>query len=70
MREFEFNAELQEMQEKSTEKLRKDVEAKRSQLEQWSSTAYGEVSLFLEILHHAEIPHKYNKSKTPGKSAY
>ena len=33
------------MQEKSTEKLKKDVEAKRGQLEQWSSTAYGEVGM-------------------------
>ena len=44
VREYEFNAELQDMQEKSTEKLKKDVEAKRGQLEQWSSTAYGEVT--------------------------
>ena len=44
VREYEFNAELQDMQDKSTEKLKKDVESKRGQLEQWSSTAYGEVS--------------------------
>lgn len=49
MREFEFNAELQDMQEKSTEKLRKDVEARRSQLEQWSSTAYGEVPCSVQL---------------------
>lgn len=43
VREYEFDQELQELQQKSGAKLKEDVESKRSQLEQWSSTAYGEV---------------------------
>ena len=43
VREYEFDAQMQDLQEKSATKLKTDVETKRSQLEQWSSTAYGEV---------------------------
>lgn len=50
VREYEFDSAMQDLQEKSAEKLKKDVESKRSQLEQWSSTAYGEVSI-LDIVY-------------------
>lgn len=69
VREYEFNAELQDMQDKSTEKLKKDVESKRGQLEQWSSTAYGEafsawihicaIRLFTESILRYGLPPKF-----------
>ena len=43
MREYDYNEEKQGQQEESNQKLKGEVEAKRNQLEQWSSTAYGEV---------------------------
>ena len=44
VREFEFDAEQQKAKEKNVDKLKTEVESKRGQLEEWSSTAYGEVS--------------------------
>ena len=46
VREYEFNAEQRKENEKNADKLRTEVETKRSQLEEWSSTAYGEVCSF------------------------
>ena len=46
VREYEFNAEQRKENEKNADKLRTEVETKRSQLEEWSSTAYGEVRSF------------------------
>lgn len=43
MRDYEFNQELQESQSEAAKTLQSTADAKRSQLEQWSSTAYGEV---------------------------
>lgn len=45
MREYEFDAEQQKLNKSAADKLSREVEAKRSQLEEWSSTAYGEVLL-------------------------
>ncbi|KAK9815311.1 hypothetical protein WJX72_001409 [[Myrmecia] bisecta] len=42
VREYEFSADSQQASQAQIQKLRQDVETKRSQLEQWSSTAYGE----------------------------
>ena len=44
MRDFEFDADKQASQRDSAHKLKQDAEEKRSTLEQWSSSAYGEVS--------------------------
>jgi len=49
VREYEYDAEKQGQQEQSTQRLKREVEGKRTQLEQWSSTAYGEV-LFLSMI--------------------
>lgn len=43
VRDYEYNEERQQSQSDSTKNLKSDSESKRSQLEQWSSSAYGEV---------------------------
>ncbi|KAK9811116.1 hypothetical protein WJX73_003699 [Symbiochloris irregularis] len=42
VRDYEFSEERQNSQDQSSQALKHDAEEKRSQLEQWSSTAYGE----------------------------
>ena len=43
VRDFEYNAEKQASQRDSAEQLKQEAEQKRSSLEQWSASAYGEV---------------------------
>ena len=45
VRDFEFNAEKQASQRDSAQQLKQETEEKRSTLEQWSASAYGEVCL-------------------------
>lgn len=44
VREYEYDPEHQQESKAASEGLRSDTQAKRSQLEEWSATAYGEVS--------------------------
>ena len=44
VRDFEYNAEKQASQRDSAEQMKQDAEKKRGSLEQWSASAYGEVS--------------------------
>ena len=44
MREYEYDPEHQQESKAAGESMRSDAQAKRSQLEEWSATAYGEVS--------------------------
>ena len=44
VREYEYDPEHQQESKAASESLRSDTQAKRSQLEEWSATAYGEVS--------------------------
>ena len=50
MREYEYDPEHQQESKDASESLRSDTQAKRSQLEEWSATAYGEVSSTASIL--------------------
>lgn len=43
VRDYEFNQELQENQSEAAKSLKANADSKRSQLEQWSALAYGEV---------------------------
>ena len=45
VREHEVSKDGQQASEQQTGSLQKDVEGKRSQLEQWCATAYGEVRM-------------------------
>ena len=44
VREYEYNPDHQQESQAASQSLQQDAQAKRSQLEEWSSTAYGEVS--------------------------
>lgn len=44
MREYEYDPEHQQESKAASDNLKSDAQAKRSQLEEWSATAYGEVS--------------------------
>jgi len=69
VREYEYDAEKQGQQEQSTQRLKREVEGKRTQLEQWSSTAYGEafsawihicaIRLFTESILRYGLPPKF-----------
>ena len=43
MREYEYDPEHQQESKAANDSLKSDAQAKRSQLEEWSATAYGEV---------------------------
>lgn len=44
MREYDYDANHQQESKAAGDSLRSDTQTKRSQLEEWSATAYGEVS--------------------------
>ena len=43
MRDYEFDQEMQQSQSEASQTVKTAADAKRSQLEQWSASAYGEV---------------------------
>lgn len=43
VREYEYDPDHQEESQAASQSLQSDAQAKRSQLEEWSATAYGEV---------------------------
>lgn len=51
VRDYEFDQELQENQSEAAKTLKSTADAKRSQLEQWSSSAYGEVCFLVVSIH-------------------
>jgi len=59
VREYEYNAERQGQQEKTSQKLKGDVSSKRTQLEQWSSTAYGEVQTPIQHSQNSEVLQRF-----------
>lgn len=43
VRDYEFNQEMQSNQSEAAKSLKANADKKRSQLEEWSASAYGEV---------------------------
>lgn len=43
VREYEYDPDHQQESQAASQSLQSDAQAKRSQLEEWSATAYGEV---------------------------
>ena len=43
VRDYEFDQELQQSQSQASQGVKTAADTKRSQLEQWSASAYGEV---------------------------
>lgn len=50
VRDYEFSEERQQSQQESSQSLRTETEEKRNQMEEWSSTAYGEVGHSTQML--------------------
>ena len=60
MREYEYDPDHQQESQAASEGLRSDAQAKRSQLDEWSATAYGEVHCHACAVHsmtHTSICH-------------
>lgn len=54
VREYEYDAGHQQESKAAGDSLRSEMQSKRSQLEEWSATAYGEVSGSSTVAHTAQ----------------
>ena len=55
VREYEYDPDHQQESQAASQSLQSDAQAKRSQLEEWSATAYGEVGCAC-----CNLPHSSN----------